>query len=127
MKILNSLFAAVYSLILIATIWFGVDFLLARGLNSILDEIPELLLAVLFVAALIFSIFLHCKFRKSINTTAHKVFLGITSVSIIAFIWLILIAVACEGESCMAAFIPLFVVLGFWLMSLITGVAILKK
>lgn len=128
MKILNNLSALIYLLVLISSVVFGVNFLIKRGATSVFDEIPELIFAVFYVFALIFSMFLHLKFRNKILSVKHKIFLGTTFFTLFAFLWLIIVSLSCNGEGCMVVFMPLFVVLGFWFGSLVIGtIALLSR
>lgn len=104
------------------SVWFGVKFLITRGVASVTDEIPDLILAILYIIALLSCIFLHIKFRNKTPFVLHKFFLGITSLNFIALIWLIFTSLSCRWEGCMAILFPMFIVLGLWFVSFIIGI-----
>lgn len=128
MKILNNLSALIYLLVLISSVVFGVNFLIKRGATSVFDEITELIFAVFYIFALIFSIFLHLKFRNKILSVKHKLFLGTTFFTFLLFLWFLIESLNCRNEGCLAMLTPLFILFCFWFGSLIIGtIALLSR
>lgn len=120
-KSLNYFFIVVYSLVLIWSIIIGVNFIRDLGIVAVTDEIPELFFGVLYFIALLLSIFVHIKARNIYSSILNKFFLGFSSISFIALLWLVFVGLTCRNSGCFEAIIPMLAVLCLWFISLVLG------
>ncbi len=127
MKTLNNIFSAIYSIVLIASVWFGINWTITRGINSMFDDSAEFIFAVLYIVALAFSIFMHIKLRNEFSV-ANKICTVVTSINVISLIALTLVAfnsISSDAGLFLATW--MFAVLGLWLVSLISGITALRR
>ncbi|OHA32279.1 MAG: hypothetical protein A2928_03800 [Candidatus Taylorbacteria bacterium RIFCSPLOWO2_01_FULL_45_15b] len=90
MKTLNTFFATVYSFIFLASLWFGINWATTRGINSMFDNLIEFFFALLYIIALLYSVFMHVRLRSKQGESAHKILLILTSINTLALAVLIL-------------------------------------
>lgn len=100
--------------------------MITRGLNSIFDDVAEFVFTLLYIVALMFSIFLHAKLRNN-TSDSNKICAVITSINVISFVGLVLFAFNSSGDDGLVLVAWIFAVLVLWLGSLVSGVIALKS
>lgn len=129
MKILNNFFILVYSLALIMSVWLSINWLVEQGAFFSTQKFISLtpFILALFLA-LLFSIFLHFKLRTRTSAPIHKIFIGVTLLNFILFIWLIYGIIVNNGcAGCTALIFPVFIIMILWSISLVSGTIALRK
>lgn len=126
MKILNNIFAGIYLIVFIGSVWFGINWVLTRGLSTMFDDPTEAILAVLYFVALLFSIFMHIKLKNNFSI-ANKICTVITSVNVISLVGLILLTFNSGSDAGLVLVAWMFVTLGLWVLSLIFGISAIKN
>lgn len=104
-----------------ASVGFGINWALTRGFSGMFDGTSELILAVGYFFALIFSIFIHIKVKNKGITKVYKTFIGISYLNLIAIIFSVILSLTCEGSSCMVVIFPISAVALLWFISLVLG------
>lgn len=127
MKVLNSFFVFVYSLVSVWSMWLSINWLVKQGafysMHKFIFLTPYIF--ALFLA-LLFSIFLHFRLRTRASVPAHKLFLNVTLLNFIIFIWTAYIFIN-ECGDCTGIFAPVFLVMILWSISLVSGIIALRK
>ncbi len=127
MKTLNNLFVSIYSVALIASLWFGINWIITRGISSMFDGTSEFILAVLYVGALVFSIIMHWKLKNKMSSVAQTTCMVVTAINTISLIGLIISAFTSGSDAGLSIAAWMFGVLALWFISLISGIVALKN
>lgn len=118
MKTINRFFVAIYSLILLGTIWLGIEYAYRGGLDAVFGD--DLLLGIGFILAIILSIYFHYKLsKKEVMSMVHMIALGVTAIAFVFFVILVMGGLTCKEESCLGLIMPMFATLALWALSFI--------
>ena len=121
MNFINKIFASVYSLVLMVSVWFGINWILTRGLSSMADDSTEFIFAVLYFLALLFSIFMHIKLRNNVSL-ANRICTIVTLINMILLTGIAILAFNSINADGLFLVVWMFIILGIWFISLISGI-----
>lgn len=127
-KALNSFFAAIYLLVFIVSAGVCVYYAVAAG-TSFVSFGDNILYGLLLLVGTIFSAAIHWDAREVKKTQLrHRVFLGMTLINFVSFVWLVAAMLNCQAETCAnEILIPLIATIFVWIITFSFGVTVFMK
>ncbi|NDE68123.1 hypothetical protein EB052_00790 [bacterium] len=90
------------------------------------DDATEFILAILYILALVFSIFMHWKLRNKIASSSQTTCIVVTSINTISLVALAISVFTSGSDAGLFLAAWMFGVLALWFISLVTGIMALK-